>query len=584
MNRTLSLDIVIPSRGEEVGIGATLAAILADGQGLNLDVVLVLNGEGREATLAAAKPFQASYAEHGHSLKVVCIEQLGKPAALNAGDAERSGNNVVYLDADAIVLPGTLRGIAIELSVEFPRLTGARLEIIRPDGFFSSRYSDVWQALPGMQAVIGAGCYAVNAQGRARWAKFPNLTADDAFVASLFAPNERTIHRDAAIWFRMARGLDLLSSIKRWRQGNRALQKVSKAQSQPKFGLRWLVKNLRLVPALGPFLFVKLLSYLVPTNVQGHSWRPSRSEPLLQARERKMRIRVVVVTYNSEQCIVQCLSALRSCWAYLDLIVVDNGSSDRTIAMARLADPRAKIIEVGRNIGFSAAVNTATGVPGDFDYVLLCNPDTVPERDAIDFALSLAIATPRAIVGGRMIDGNGKLDHTSALAYPNLWHGLVFASAIAALPGFRILDPDWLCGWDREGTRAVPALTGAFTLISAELWRELHGLDTHFFLYGEDVDFSVRAAASGATLLCSGTVRYTHLGGASSRNQTERMIRILRGKRQLYERYIGLLGPSLLLVGVSIRATIERLLGRQSIWSRCWAERRVWMYEAANEG
>lgn len=571
-----ALDIVIPSRGEHSGIASTLHALLADGSGISLSVVIVLNGEGAQATRRNAARFESAFAAAGHTLTIISVDVPGKPAALNAGDRLRSGANVIYLDADAILLPGSLRAIADALATNEPRLVGARLEIIRPDGFMSACFSDVWSALPGMQSFVGGGCYAVNESGRARWGKFPDLIADDTFVFSRFATHEWSIAQGAAIWFRMPSGTRLLRTIKRWRHGNRQLKRIAANPVSRQLNWAWTKNHWRLAYAIGPFLAVRFLSFLVPNNVRESSWSPERDAGLKPIYTRKIKIRVVVITFNSEELIVRCLKSLNSEWADLELMVVDNSSIDNSIEEVMRHFPNARLIKNSSNSGFASAVNIATQYPGDFDYILLCNPDIVVEKNAIDTALSLSLAATRTLIGGRMTNGAGELDHTSALAHPNLWHALVFASAIAAVPGLRTLDPDWLGGWRRQGTREVPAISGAFCLICADLWRELNGLDTQFFQYGEDVDFSIRARRLGANLLHSGEIHYTHHGGASSANPTERMIRILRGQRMLYSRYAGPFGRHLLLTGVALRAGFEALQRSDRRWRSCWARRKEW--------
>lgn len=272
----MTLDIVIPARNEAATIGGTLAAILADASALTLSVVIALNGEDQQATHAAAAPFVDAFAEGGHRLDIIAVSAAGKPAALNAGDARRSGGAVLYCDADAVFWPGSLPALARALEGEAPRLVGPRREVIPPKHPIARGFSAVWQALPQVQSFIGAGCYGVNAAGRARWGAFPDLVADDAFVFSRFAANERIIPPEAAIWFAMPEGTDLLRAVARWREGNAQLQgrEDHVAPSLPSWG--WLARDPALIRHLPSFLLVKYASYLTGSAVTGSGWSPQR--------------------------------------------------------------------------------------------------------------------------------------------------------------------------------------------------------------------------------------------------------------------------------------------------------------------
>lgn len=269
----MMLDIVIPARAEQAGIAATLSALLADGEGLVLAVWLCLNGEGQSETRAAAAPFVAAYAAHGHRLAIISVSATGKPAALNAGDAARTGGAVVYLDADARPLPGTLRALALALAVPEPRLVGPQ-RLLDARGRLARSYGLVWEALPGMAGFIGGGCYAVNPAGRALWGCFPELIADDAFVFSRFAPHQRQIPPGAVIGFTLPDGPALPRMVRRWREGNNALPVPLAAR---KAGLAWLVRNPGLIPHLPAFLLVHLAARLLPSPVSRGGWQPWRA-------------------------------------------------------------------------------------------------------------------------------------------------------------------------------------------------------------------------------------------------------------------------------------------------------------------
>lgn len=563
------LDIVIPCRAEGQSVLPTLSALLADSSGLKICVVLSLNGEQQDETYQAVQPFQCAFSSAGHNFLIVRSEEVGKPAALNCGDAARHGEAVIYLDADAVILPGTLRAVLKELASDDPRLVGVRRELIYPQKSLARGFSHVWGRLPNVEDFIGAGCYAVNKAGRGRWGKFPDLVADDAFVFRSFEPEQRRIAADGAIWFAMPEGRALIRTVRRWRDGNRELAASAPAATKRRVDFRWLLKNPEIIRHFPAFALVNILSLAWHSPVKNKSWIPeSRNrDEIIPAR--KFVVRVVIVSYNSEDYIENCIRSISSSWANIEIVIVDNNSQDETLEIIESMNVGVTLIKNLNNMGFSSAVNQASRVKGSYDFILLCNPDAALESNNIDNLISLGMKCDSAIVGGRMIASDGTVDHTSALSRPGVYHAFAFALGFSAWPFGRILDPDRLGGWDRSGTRHVPVVTGGLCLIRSSVWSTLGGLDEAYFLYGEDVDFCVRAHRQGASLLTTDRATYSHVGGASSGNSDDRMVRIIRAKRQLYSSYARPVGVYLLSIGVLVRAAAEKFLTRRTKWRKC---------------
>ncbi len=87
---------------------------------------------------------------------------------------------------------------------------------------------------------------------------------------------------------------------------------------------------------------------------------------------------VTIVTYNSRRYIARCLeTVLAQEGIRLDVVIIDNASSDGTTAcLASIADPRVRIVQNGKNVGFAAAQNQAIAL-SDSDWVLTLNPDVL---------------------------------------------------------------------------------------------------------------------------------------------------------------------------------------------------------------
>jgi GT2 family glycosyltransferase len=232
------------------------------------------------------------------------------------------------------------------------------------------------------------------------------------------------------------------------------------------------------------------------------------------------RVAVVIVTYNSSREIDAALRALTQPPPAIshEILVVDNASVDGTTAKLRATWPGIRLIESGGNVGFAAANNLGIRESSS-EIVLLLNPDTrVPAR-AIDRLVAHLDARPDvAIVGPRIVDGQGRAE-------------LSFGAMIAPLSELR--QKVLVSGNDRglapivsivdrmtRQTREVDWVSGACLLIRRPDLEAVGLLDERFFLYTEDVDLCASVRARGRRVLFAADVEIQHLRGRSAGRAT----------------------------------------------------------------
>ncbi len=221
------------------------------------------------------------------------------------------------------------------------------------------------------------------------------------------------------------------------------------------------------------------------------------------------RTTAVVVTYQSRATIGKALRAARESHerGALQVVVVDNGSSDGTADLVRREYPWVKVVESGGNIGFARGCNLGfqhVNTP----FMLLLNPDAVLSHQALSTMVAFMEAHPQAgIVGPAIRGSNGGLQQAGLM--PTAW-GLVRAAAGRGsahankrriIPGERPFQTDWLCG--------------AVLLIRTNLFAELGGFDSRFFLYFEETDLCRRARQCGIELWAVGDAVAEHVVSAS---------------------------------------------------------------------
>jgi glycosyltransferase involved in cell wall biosynthesis len=191
----MSLAVIIPAHDEEVALRRCLAGLAAQTYPGAVEVIVVANG-CHDATATVALQSR-DLLPPNFTLQVIEISVAAKWQALNAADAAAESETRVYLDADIVLSPNALAGLAAVLAEAGPRLVQPEVVVEwKGRGYpWSVRaFVRVWSALPYVRAqVLGLGCYAVNAEGRSLWGAFPPLGADDTFVRFRFDDADKRV-------------------------------------------------------------------------------------------------------------------------------------------------------------------------------------------------------------------------------------------------------------------------------------------------------------------------------------------------------------------------------------------------------
>lgn len=314
-------------------------------------------------------------------------------------------------------------------------------------------------------------------------------------------------------------------------------------------------------------------------------------------------VSILVVSYNTREL---TLAALRSILAEtsairVEIIVVDNASSDRSAAAIAAAFPGVRVIARDDNLGFAAANNLAARHARG-RYLLLLNPDTVVLDRAIERLRGFADARPAAMIwGGRTLFPDGRLNPASCWGRMTPWNLFCRATGLTGL--FRrttLFNGEAIGGYQRDRVREVDIVSGCFLMIERAVWNRLGGFDPLFFMYGEEADLCLRARALGARPAITPDATITHLGGASETAQTAKMIKLLAAKSSLIRRHfspatrsLGLalhtLWPLSRLIACSVLAAVSGRPGDRvaaATWQEIWGRRNQWRhgYPEADHG
>lgn len=220
------------------------------------------------------------------------------------------------------------------------------------------------------------------------------------------------------------------------------------------------------------------------------------------------RVVIVVLNWNGRDDTLACLQSLRAVVRDgVEVVVVDNGSSDDSVAAIRRAHPDLALIETGRNLGYAGGNNVGIEYALDrgADWVLVLNNDTVCASDLIDCLLAAAARNPGA---GMFCPRIFYMEDPKRVWFDAArWNP---GSLYFAFPGKDRLESE-LAAEDHVSDYAC----GAALFVRAEVIRQIGAFDPRYFLVWEEADWCYRAREKGWSSVVVPTAKVWHKVGAS---------------------------------------------------------------------
>ena len=302
-------------------------------------------------------------------------------------------------------------------------------------------------------------------------------------------------------------------------------------------------------------------------------------------------VTVIIVSWNTRELTLKAIETLlkNAGDVLMHVVVWDNASADGSAEAIAQAFPDVELIAHDENIGFAEA-NNRVAASAKTEWLLLLNPDTETHPKAIENLLAFAKANPKAgIVGGRTVFPDGSLNPASCWKKSSPWS--LFCSAFGlsrAFPDSALLNPEAMGGWKRDTVREVDIVVGCFFLLKRELWNELGGFDSKYFMYGEEADMCLRAAKLGYSPMVTPDAQIMHLVGASTKLRSEKLIKLMRAKTSLIQDHwpAGLvpLGRFLMWCWIanrklasSLKAMVSGKTEAAEEWTKIWKARSDWL-------
>lgn len=257
-------------------------------------------------------------------------------------------------------------------------------------------------------------------------------------------------------------------------------------------------------------------------------------------------VSIIIVSWNTCDLLAACLESVdkEANIPDIEVLVVDNASTDGSLAMLKREYPQVRVIANLNNLGFSKANNQGLAACRG-RYALLLNSDALLTQGSLQGLLHLANEKPRAgIVGAQLLnpDGSFQASHTS---FPNLWQEFLILSGL----GRRIFGR-WYpshASEEEKGPQIVDYVEGACLLVRREAFEDVGGLDEGYFMYAEEVDWCYTMREHGWQVWYQPVSKVIHLGGGSSQERrTKREGDLYRSRVRFFRKHYGD-GPAHLL-------------------------------------
>lgn len=273
---------------------------------------------------------------------------------------------------------------------------------------------------------------------------------------------------------------------------------------------------------------------------------------------------VILVTHNSLAEIGPCLDSLlqQDYGGLLEIVVVDNASTDATAHYLQRCYPEVRIIRETHNRGYGYAANvgitkTKSGL------VMVANPDVVFGAESVRLLVESVMDNSNLFVTPKLLLPDGWIN-----ALGNTMH----RSGITSCAHFREDSKNY------SGSFSVPLLSGAVMLATRAAWIRVGGFDSEMFLYMEDAELSLRARLMGFDIVCCADAFVTHdyaLRLSAPKFSWLERHRLWTMFKLLSIRDLIRIGPSL-LVGSLLTWAFALLKGRHFIKARLMAD--IWFW------
>jgi hypothetical protein len=252
---------------------------------------------------------------------------------------------------------------------------------------------------------------------------------------------------------------------------------------------------------------------------------------------RVMDLSIVIVSWNSERFLIDCVSSILSSVRGLaaEIIVVDNASSDGSCQILEEHFPEVKLIRLAENIGFPRANNLGFEHSSG-ECVLFLNPDTEVIGSAINSMHSVLTSSPGiGAVGCRLLNSDGSLQTSCIMPLPTIFNQVLDIEWLKLrCPGLTAWGIKPLFARDDQRPAEVEAISGACIMLKRAVFEKVGLFSTDYFMFSEDIDLCDKVGSAGWKLCYVAGATITHHLGQSSKHREEDAFRIVAVRESMF--------------------------------------------------
>lgn len=280
-----------------------------------------------------------------------------------------------------------------------------------------------------------------------------------------------------------------------------------------------------------------------------------------------MTLSIIIVNYNVKYFLEKCLYSVQKAITDIEteIFVIDNNSTDGSVAYLQPIFPQIIFISNKHNTGFGKACNQGLALSSG-KYILFLNPDTLVAPDSFTRCINkFETDTTFGAIGVKMVDGDGKFLKESKRSLPEPLSSLYKLFGLSGLfPKSTIFSKYNLGYLDENQNHEVDVLCGAFMMIKKTVLDKTGGFDEAFFMYGEDIDLSYRILKAGYANYYLSETTIIHFKGESTDKGSLKYIKAFYGAMIIFvnKHYNGLqkfFFKGLLFAGIAVRAVISTI-------------------------
>jgi len=231
-----------------------------------------------------------------------------------------------------------------------------------------------------------------------------------------------------------------------------------------------------------------------------------------------IEISVVIVGWNAKHYLELCLESLAEAppRRSMEVLVIDNASTDDSVEMIEAKFPWAKLIKSEENLGFAKGNNVAIRQCKG-RYIALVNPDVIVFPGCLDTLADFLDQNPKVGNVGPRVFNPDMTQQSTCRRFPTLWNNFCSVTRLERIfKASYFFAGEHMFYFPHDRMLAVDVIVGCFSMIRREAFDDVGLLDEGLFMYGDDVDWCRRARNAGWQVIFCPEARAIHDQGKTT--------------------------------------------------------------------